>query len=299
VLIKRNGVDVACYSDRIKTLYRAAGTPLGLGVAEGDPGVDAFGNLVVFLEWGDGYSAEVNVGGTITTVAISGVPSDPLEPVTVAGITSGTITGITDLAVADGGTGASSAAGARTNLGAEVAGAAAAVGALKVNIAGHSANSVQVADGAGALADTTPAALKVLLDPALSATYAQGQVGGTPMVAVDVANGGGETAVSLGNLGATHTINLTNGNFQRGTLSADCTVTMPAVSGAAKVKAFTLDVVQDAATPRSLTFAGVTGGWPNGIAPTQSPGLGKRDRYVFTSALGAAWDGVQVAQDIR
>ena len=45
--------------------------------------------------------------GTIATQAASGVA-----------ITGGTITGITDLAVADGGTGASTASGARTNLGA-------------------------------------------------------------------------------------------------------------------------------------------------------------------------------------
>ena len=37
--------------------------------------------------------------------------------ITTANITGGSITGITDLAVADGGTGASTASGARTNLG--------------------------------------------------------------------------------------------------------------------------------------------------------------------------------------
>ena len=52
-------------------------------------------------------SARTNLGlGTIATQAASSVS-----------ITGGSITGITDLAVADGGTGASSAAGARTNLG--------------------------------------------------------------------------------------------------------------------------------------------------------------------------------------
>jgi hypothetical protein len=49
--------------------------------------------------------------GTITATNFSGTHSG------VASLTSGSITGITDLAVADGGTGASNAAGARTNLG--------------------------------------------------------------------------------------------------------------------------------------------------------------------------------------
>lgn len=56
----------------------------------------------------DGWSAwtRTNASGTIATQDASAVA-----------ITGGTITGITDLAVADGGTGASTAAAARTNLG--------------------------------------------------------------------------------------------------------------------------------------------------------------------------------------
>jgi hypothetical protein len=49
--------------------------------------------------------------GTITATAFSGTFNG------VAGITSGSITGITDLAIADGGTGSGTASGARTNLG--------------------------------------------------------------------------------------------------------------------------------------------------------------------------------------
>lgn len=69
---------------------------------------------------GSGSEALANVaitGGTITNVTANTIS------ISNVAVTGGTITGITDLAVADGGTGASTAANARTNLGAAASGA--------------------------------------------------------------------------------------------------------------------------------------------------------------------------------
>ena len=71
-----------------------------------------------------------DIGADNASNLTSGTVSNSLLPGTIDGktitnvtITSGSITGITDLAVADGGTGASTAANARTNLGAAASGA--------------------------------------------------------------------------------------------------------------------------------------------------------------------------------
>jgi len=75
----------------------------------------------------------------------------------VANITSGTITGITDLAIADGGTGASTASGARTNLG---LGTLATQNSNSVTITGGSVSGITditIADG-GTGASTATAA---------------------------------------------------------------------------------------------------------------------------------------------
>lgn len=77
----------------------------------------------------DAATARTTLGlGTIATQAASAVT-----------ITGGTITGITDLAVADGGTGASDAAGARTNLG---------LGTAATQNTGTSGANVPLLDGA-------------------------------------------------------------------------------------------------------------------------------------------------------
>jgi len=54
---------------------------------------------------------------TLTTADIGGLGTIATQAASNVSITGGSITGITDLAVADGGTGASTASGARTNLG--------------------------------------------------------------------------------------------------------------------------------------------------------------------------------------
>lgn len=76
-----------------------------VAATSGAHGISTFGATLV--DDADAATARSTLGlGTIATQAASSVS-----------ITGGSVTGITDLAVADGGTGASTAAGARTNLG--------------------------------------------------------------------------------------------------------------------------------------------------------------------------------------
>ena len=74
---------------------------------------------------GDGIATALNVGSgsvSVGNVRLTGNSISPVVPgsglaISSPTITGGSITGITDLAIADGGTNASTAAGARTNLG--------------------------------------------------------------------------------------------------------------------------------------------------------------------------------------
>jgi hypothetical protein len=65
----------------------------------------------------DNIQTAVATKADLASPTFTGTVVIPTATITTANISAGTITGITDLAVADGGTGASTAANARTNLG--------------------------------------------------------------------------------------------------------------------------------------------------------------------------------------
>jgi hypothetical protein len=105
-----------------------------------------------------------------------------------------------------------------------------------------------------------------------------------------VANGGGETYFDAGSSGAAKTIDLANGNVQKLTLTANCTITLTSPATGA-FRSLLLYVFQDGTGSRTITWPGSVK-WGTAGAPTLSTGASKMDKILLdTVDGGTTWYG--------
>lgn len=107
---------------------------------------------------------------------------------------------------------------------------------------------------------------------------------------VTTINGGGETYFDAGNSGASKTLDLANGNVQKLTLTANCTITLTAPSTGA-YRSLLIYVFQDGTGSRTITWPGSVA-WGTAGAPTLTTTASKMDKILLdTVDGGTTWYG--------
>jgi hypothetical protein len=217
----------------------------------------AFGRSLI--DDADAATARTTLGlGSISTqaansVAITGGTAD-LTSATIgsATITGGTITGITDLAIADGGTGASTAAGARTNLGIDIG----------TNVQAYSPALQSVAN-------LTTSANQIIYTTAAD-TYAVASITSFGRSLIDDADAStARTTLGLGSLATqSGTFSGTHSGTSSGTNTGDQTITLTGDVTGSGTGSFATTIASDAVTTGKIINSAVTTAKINDAAVT-------------------------------
>lgn len=217
--------------------------------------------------------------------------------------------GGTDVAVSDGGTGASNASSARSNLGAAASGANSDVtslsgvtGAIQAPTQINDSNSNEVlkfSSVASAVNEVTVTNASTTNAPSITAT------GSDTNIDLSIsAKGSGkiklnayyQTALTYSpSGGGTATLDLATGNEHRITMpSGNITI---ALSNATNGQKFIISVTQDGTGSRTVTWF-TTIKWAGGSAPTLTTTANKRDTFGFICTGSGTYDGFVIGQNL-